>query len=77
MADTPEFARNDRVRHITADLVGTVTAIFPSNTSTAPDRVRVRWDHDALAYSALGALYDMPRVDFLQPYPDQPERSHP
>lgn len=56
---TIHFKPGDRVRHVTADLAGTVEKVIP-------DYVRVRWDHYGLAIAALGVMADLQRPDMLE-----------
>lgn len=57
VVDTPDtrpnglFTVGDRVRHIDTRLTGVIEVV-------TPERIRVKWDHLRLAYSALGQMFD-------------------
>jgi hypothetical protein len=53
------LTEGDRVRHVTADLKGTVTR------GALKGYVKVRWDHPGLAVAALGGMADLQRDEML------------
>jgi hypothetical protein len=53
------FVVGDRVRHIDANLTGTVDMV-------TPEWVRVNWDHLGLAYAQLGQMCDYRKSSELE-----------